>query len=98
MCLALGDVEQALECSSKAMELSAFPDHYYSQQYFLTHARVLRALGRDDEADDYLRRAYERVMFVAGKIQDEDLRQSFLENATDHREIIAEWEARGERE
>jgi tetratricopeptide (TPR) repeat protein len=94
--LAFGDVEQALECSNKAMEQYAdFPDGLYAEQYFLTHARVLRALGRDDEADDYLRRAYERIVLVAGKIQDDDLRQSFLENATDHREIIAEWEARG---
>ena len=99
--LALGDVEQALESSNKAMQLhAAFPDglyaQHYAQQYYLTHARVLRALGRDAEADEYLRRAYERVMLVASKTHDEALRQSFLENAIDNREIVAEWEARRE--
>jgi tetratricopeptide (TPR) repeat protein len=93
--LALGDVEQALESSNRTMQLyAAFPDGLYAQQYFLTHARVLRALGRDDEADEYLQRAYERVMLVASKTHDDALRQSFLENAIDNREIVAEWEAR----
>ena len=67
---------------------------YRIEQGFLAHARVLRALGRGDEADGYLRRAYERVMLVASKLHDEGLRQSWLENVPDNREIVAEWEAR----
>jgi len=96
--LALGAVDEALESSSKVMqEIETFGEPYFVEQYYLTHARVLRALGRDAEADDYLQRAYERVMLVASKIQDEGLRQSWLGNVRDNREIVAEWEARGKR-
>jgi predicted ATPase len=93
--LALGNVEQALESSNRAVQgTETDPGWYFVEQCYLTHARVLRALGCDDEADDSLRHAYERVMVVASKIQDEALRQSWLENVPDNREIVAEWEAR----
>jgi tetratricopeptide (TPR) repeat protein len=93
--LALGALEQALETSSKVMQdIAFFGEGYLSEQSHLTHARILRALGRDAEADDYLQRAYERVMLVASKTQDEALRQSWLENVAENREIVAEWEAR----
>jgi predicted ATPase len=96
--LALGDVEQALESSSNAVQdLEIRGVGWWEQECYLTHARVLRALGRDAEADDYLRRAYERVMLVASKTQDEALCQSWLENVPDNREIVAEWEARQKR-
>jgi tetratricopeptide (TPR) repeat protein len=96
--LALGDVEQALESSIKAirgMEMGV--EEPLVTRYYLTHARVLHALGRDAEADDYLQRAYEWVMLVVSKTQDEDLRQSWLENVPDNREIVTEWEARRKR-
>jgi hypothetical protein len=64
------------------------------QDCYLQHARALRTLGRDAEADDCLQRAYGQVMLVASKTQDEGLRQSWLENRMDNREIVAEWEAR----
>jgi tetratricopeptide (TPR) repeat protein len=93
--LALGDVEQALESSSKAMQaVDVFGERFMVEGYYLTHVLVLRALGRDAEADDFLRRAYEWVMLVANKTQDEALRQSWLEDVRDNREIVAEWEAR----
>ncbi len=93
--LALGAVEQALESSEKVMqEVKVFGEGYFVEQYYLTHSRVLRSLGRDAEADDYSRRAYERVMLVASKTQDEELRRGWLENVRDNREIVAEWEAR----
>jgi tetratricopeptide (TPR) repeat protein len=93
--LALGDAELALESSNKAMQPDMLlGEGCWLEQYYLTHARVLRALGRDAEADDYLQRAYERVMLVASKIQDETLRRGWLENIPDNREIVAEWEAR----
>jgi tetratricopeptide (TPR) repeat protein len=96
--LALGAVEQALECSSQAMRaVKTEGEGYWVERCCLTHARVLRALGRDAEADGYLQRAYHRVMLVASKTQDEALRQSWLENVPDNREIVAEWEAREKR-
>jgi tetratricopeptide (TPR) repeat protein len=96
--LALGEVEKALESSRKAMqEVEAYGAGYFVEQYCLTHACVLRALVREAEADDYLQRAYDRVMLVAGKTQDEALRRGWLENVPDNREIVAEWEARAGR-
>jgi tetratricopeptide (TPR) repeat protein len=93
--LALGDVELALESSKKAVQdMEIQGGGYRVEQCYLTHARVLRALGRHAEADDYLQRAYDRVMRVASKTQDEALRQSWLEDVPDNREIIAEWQAR----
>ncbi len=92
--LALGNVELALESSGKAIEREELlGDGYWSEQFYLTHACVLRAVGRETEADEYLRRVYERVMLVASKTQDETLRQSWLENVRENREIVAEWEA-----
>ena len=35
-------------------------------------------------------------MLVAGKIQDEALRRSWLENVRENREIVAEWSTRSE--
>jgi tetratricopeptide (TPR) repeat protein len=96
--LALGDVELALESSSKAMQaMATYGEWSGAERYYLTHARVLRALGRDAEADGYLQRAYERVMLVASKTQDDALRRGWLENVPDNREIVAEWEARQKR-
>jgi hypothetical protein len=66
--LALGDVQQALASSSKAVHaMETYGEWSGAERYYLTRARVLRALGRDAEADEYLRRAYERVMLVASK-------------------------------
>ena len=93
--LALGAVELALESLSQAMRAVEIEgEGYWVEQCYLTHAQILRAQGHDAEADGYLQRAYERVMLVASKTQDEALRQSWLENVPDNREIVAEWEAR----
>lgn len=87
--LELGQVEEAWVISSGAMRLvTKWP--YVSEERLFVHAQVLRASGRPEEADRCLRRAYERVMLVAGKIQDEDLRRSWLENVRVNREILAE--------
>jgi len=89
-------LEAALACSTEVMRLvAAWPAQ--PEAYLYTHSRALRAVGREAEADDHLRQAYERVMLVAGKIQDETLRRGWLENRPDNREIMAEWEARRKR-
>ncbi|MGW8181315.1 MAG: hypothetical protein ACWGQW_21500, partial [bacterium] len=73
MHLALGEAELALESSSNVMQQKELRGEvsYWMEQYYLTHSRVLRTLGRDAEADDYLRRAYERVMLVASRSPNE---------------------------
>ncbi len=62
--------------------------------FHLTHARALRANGREAEADETLKQAYDYVMRVADNLQDESLRRSWLENVRDNREIVAEWQQR----
>jgi tetratricopeptide (TPR) repeat protein len=86
---------EALAASSELVELAEtyLGAHEY-ERYYYAHSLALRANGHDNQADDYLQRAYERVMLVASKTQDERLRRSWLENVLDNREIVAEWEAR----
>jgi tetratricopeptide (TPR) repeat protein len=92
--LALGQVEEATARSTEAMRLVAtWP--FVPEEYVFTHSRALRAAGREAEADDYLRRAYERVMLVADKTHDESLHRSWLENVRINREIVAHWATRG---
>jgi tetratricopeptide (TPR) repeat protein len=57
---------------------------------YLTCVRVLRA-SRDPRADEVLDQAYERLQARAAKIEDQDLRCSYLENVPAHREIVALW-------
>jgi len=95
--LALDEADKALTHSTEAVRLAAIsPSPLWPERIFLAHAHALRAASREAEADDYLRRAYERVMLVAGKIQDETLRRSWLENVRENREIVAEWSAHSE--
>ena len=66
---------------------------YYNLYY--THAKILRANGKDEEADKNLLLAYEWMMKVANKTQDETFRSSWLENVEMNREIMASAIERG---
>lgn len=92
--LLLGAPEAALAASTEALSvrMTDFGSSFFN--FHFTHSRALRAVGRTAEADDYLRRAYERVVLVANNTKDETLRRSWLENVRDNREIVAEWESR----
>jgi DNA-binding SARP family transcriptional activator/DNA-binding transcriptional ArsR family regulator len=57
---------------------------------YLTAYRVLTAGGRVGRAQEILTDAYQLVMERAGKLDDEGLRRSFLENVAEHRAI---WDA-----
>lgn len=93
LCLELGEFEQALACSTEvAGMLDKLPILNWPEQIFFTHARALQAVGRDAEAGEYLRRAYNRVMLIADSLDDETLRRSFLENVRQNRAIVAAWE------
>jgi tetratricopeptide (TPR) repeat protein len=94
--LALGEIEEALHTSSEMMAcLEDDLPPFHPEAYLYTHALVLRALGREGEADAHLQRAYERVMEVAGRMDDPALRQSWLEKVRANREIVADAQARG---
>jgi len=51
--------------------------------------------AQPEEAEKYLRKAFERIMLVSGKIKDEELRQSYLENVLEIPKVIQEARARG---
>jgi tetratricopeptide (TPR) repeat protein len=89
-------LEKALESSAQAILLSEQDTTAsWLEEYHYAHARVLRALGREEEADIHLTKALERVMQVAANTSDETLRRSWLENVPLNREIIAEARERG---
>ena len=93
--LALSETDEALTHSAEAVRLMAtLPAPPWPEKLFFTHAQALRAVGRTAEADDYLRKAYERVMLVANNTKDETLRRSWLENVRENREIVAAWRQR----
>jgi hypothetical protein len=88
--LALGEIAEAEVYSQKAVDLAeAGAALWRPEEVWFTHSRVLRALGQEAEADEYLRRAYDRVMLVAGKTADPELKKSWLENVQTHQEILA---------
>jgi len=96
LCLALGEPGEALKCSTEVVRLmDADPTLWAVEQLLWTRSRVLRALGREAEADECLRRAYDRVMLVAGKTQDGTLQRSWLENVRENQEIVTETKRRG---
>ena len=81
--------EKALECTIGALEAIAVEPSFWEmpEQFYFQHSRALRVNGREEEADEYLHQAYERVMMVAGYFNDGDLRRSYLENIRHNREI-----------
>ncbi len=48
-----------------------------------------------EKAEMYLRKAFERVMLVSGKFEDEELRRSYLENVPEIPKVMQEARARG---
>lgn len=84
-------LDHAYKSTSKAVQLpEKEPEACRLDAYCYTHARVLSALGREDEVEPYLRKAFDRVIQVANNTEDENLLRSWLENVAIHREILAE--------
>jgi len=94
--LALGEVDEALRCSMQGLQMmKSDPAPWWPERRHFTHSRILRSLGRDKEADEYLKHAYDRVMLVANNTKDQGLRRSWLENVQVNREILDVWANRG---
>jgi tetratricopeptide (TPR) repeat protein len=94
--LAAGEIDEAMEYSSEGLRrMESDPAPWWPERKHFTHSRILRALGRDVEADEHLARAYECVMRVAGNTHDPELRRSWLENVVVNREILAASAQRG---
>jgi tetratricopeptide (TPR) repeat protein len=94
--LALGEIDSAMGCSIEGLRMMEMdPAPRWPERRHFTHSRILRALGREAEADEHLKQAYERVMLVVGNTQDQELRRSWLENVDVNREILAACAQRG---
>ena len=84
---ALTSIEKAISVyEENQVWLSFHPPEYL----FILASQVYRVNHQTDKADEYLRRAYERLMLAEGNIKDDDLRNSLLENVRWNREILAE--------
>jgi predicted ATPase/class 3 adenylate cyclase len=96
LALGLGQVDEALGHSQKGVELmESEPSSWFPERRYFTHSRVLRALGREAEADEHLERAYQRVMQVARSTKDDELRRGWLEDLQTNRQILATAAERG---
>jgi predicted ATPase/class 3 adenylate cyclase len=87
---AQAQVEQILDfLESDTLEGTSEPFRVYLVCY-----RVLLA-SRDTRARDVLETAFHLLQERTAKIDDEELRRSFVENVPVHREILAAWEGQG---
>jgi len=99
--LHLGEFARALDASTelvKAFEKGAIYDEEVFNDlshYYLLHSQALRATEQEEEADKFLLKAYQRVMMVAGKTMDAELRRSWFENVPWNREVLQEAKVRG---
>jgi tetratricopeptide (TPR) repeat protein len=94
--LARGEMAQALAHVEEILSyLEAHPTldgAYEPLRIYLTCHQILRAV-EDPRAEEILDAAYRLLQERATKIDDEDLRRSYLENVAAHREIVATWKA-----
>jgi hypothetical protein len=91
-----GQAEPALECITEVLECFQNRQSRWvmPEQVHFLHSRALRANGLEAQADQALETAYQRLMMVAGNIDDQDLRRSFLENVRDNQAIQAAYRER----
>ncbi len=88
--LAHNQAARALEYTQEAGQIARkFPVR--PEGYDYAYVCALWANGLDEEANEFLERAYQRVMLVANQTRDEQLRGSWLENVYVNRQIIRDW-------
>lgn len=88
--LAEGDLTQAVEHVEEILQHLEGSDLFGTDEpvrVYLTVYRVLHATG-DALAGGVLKTAYERLQQQAAKIEDVELRRSFLDRVTTHREVL----------
>ncbi len=88
-------VEDAAAAEATAPASTAF-ERACNRLIELTVHRVFAAAG-DPRAAAWLQRAHSALMAEADRITDPALRQMFLSNIPEHRDIVALWAARGAR-
>ncbi len=84
-----GNTDEALALSGLAIETLAKYDTVEDlQRAFFNHALILDKAGNPREAEKYLEKARKIVHERADKIEDADLKKTFLEQVPLHREIF----------
>ena len=87
---ALGRLGEALDHSEKAVKLLESSGQMEAQEEILfNHYLVLRDNQVLDEARDYLKRAYDKMVSKAGKIKNPVARETFLNRVTVNRSITS---------
>ncbi len=90
--LARAQPEKAFRTSQQAIKTLGDSELMDSETIWFTHFQAAQALGKTQIARETLRKAHSIVQRKANAIQDEALRQSFLENVPTNRKIVAAWE------
>jgi hypothetical protein len=73
------------------LETGSLDGTYEPMRVYLTCYRVLEA-SKDPRAAEVLATAHSLLQERAAKIEDEEMRRSFLENVPAHRELVEVWE------
>jgi non-specific serine/threonine protein kinase len=94
--LARGDAGGALDSSSRAVALleGRGQQEVPAEGVYFIHQQVLRAAGRELEADQALRQAAQLVAAKAARLEKPALRRAFLDQVTLNRRILAAVEER----
>ena len=95
--LALGEMDAALRCTRRALLTLAqgVLDNDVASEVYYAHALVLDAHGLEDQAEDYLVRAYERLVRFAEQLEDESARRAFFTRGPMVRRLMDEVYERG---
>ncbi|HEX2488740.1 MAG TPA: tetratricopeptide repeat protein [Blastocatellia bacterium] len=93
--LRLGDPASAKEHSQWAIALLERHGaaEVLEEEIFFNHAEILNVSGETEDAKEYLKRAYDEVIDKANRINDQIIRNSFLENVRVNRAIITAYRA-----
>ncbi len=87
--LHLGNLEQALEYSQKAVEILGQFRGLLSQKVHFHHHQILLAVGQTTEARAALKTAFEIVQTQCATLPEAKQRRDFLQNVRVNREIVA---------
>ena len=95
--LALGNLDQALDCSQAAVLALAQGARATDMkaEVFFARSAALAAAGRDEEALNFVRGAYESLLSIAAKLADDQARRAFFRRDPITRRLMEAVYARG---
>ena len=90
---ALGNARDALDHSEKAVKIleNSEQTDVQEEEILFNHSLVLRDNKKLDEANNYLKRAYDKMMIKADKIKDSATREVFLTRVNINCNINSAW-------